>query len=559
MRNFQLILPMWLAAFSVYGQICTPPQSQIDINGNNIRARVLNRGDLFSDGGNAQFIPNYNASSPVDQPSTIFSAGLWMGGLDANNNLNLAASTYRQTGKSDYWAGPLDISGLTDASICANWDRHFLVKKVDVDAFLAALPTLNQAQAVAQFPSIMGWPGKGNQYFSGIHGFDLPFTSQALAPFFDEDGDALYDPLAGDYPVVELRGQPSFVPAEMTWCVFNDQGGGAVHSISQGKPIGMEIQQTVWAMKSQEHPVLNNTIFTSHKLIYRGLEALDSFSIGMWVDFDLGCYADDYVGCNPALNTFFAYNTDLVDGSPGATCQGAPTFTDSIPVQSVTFLNRSMDKFMATGATTPTAMNATLTPEYYRLLNGQWEGGQPLTYGGSGIGGATPTDFAFSGDPGDANGWSMCTTNMPVMDRRALGAGKIGEMLPGMINELTMAWSVHFGAIPPCNVGNTFSDVEELIDIYNNGFSNAVRTAEAQQIEFSITPNPAFDKVRLNYGEADVREIRIFDLSGQLMQSVKAGLSEQTEINIAQLSSGVFTIQLLGKNGIGVQKLVVLR
>lgn len=558
MRNIQLVLSLWLLSFTAYGQQCVPPQSMIDINGNNIRARVLNRGDLFTDGANAQFIPNYNASSPVDQPSTIFTAGLWMGGLDAAGDLRLAAATYRQSAKSDYWAGPLDLSGQTSGDVCANWDKHFLVKKTEVDAFLAALP-LSPGQAIAQFPSIMGWPGIGNPYFGSVNGFDLPFTSQRLAPFFDQDNDALYDPLAGDYPVVELRGLPLFVPTEMTWCVFNDQGGGAVHSLSQGKPIGMEIQQTVWAMKSTSLPALNNTVFTSHRLIYRGTEAIDSFSVGMWVDFDLGCYEDDYVGCNPALNTFYAYNTDPVDGLPGNSCQGTPTFTDSIPVQSVTFLDRSMDKFLTSSATPQTEVIAAQTDEFYNLLNGHWKDGEALTSGGSGIGGTTPADYAFSGDPADPDSWSMCTAGIAVGDRRALGASKMGEMLPGMINEMTLAWSVHYGGPPPCNLGNTFSDVEDIISVYNNGFTTDVHAPKAQPIAFSVTPNPAFDKIRLNYGEADVREIRIFDLSGRLMQSVSVNTPNQTDVRVENLPTGIFAVQVLGKSGVGVQKITIFR
>ena len=44
-----------------------------------------------------------------------------------------------------------------------------------------------------------------NEY---IHGFDLPNTSQGLAGFWDADGDFAYDPLNGDYPIIEIRGCP---------------------------------------------------------------------------------------------------------------------------------------------------------------------------------------------------------------------------------------------------------------------------------------------------------------------------------------------------------------
>ena len=59
-------LLLFLAVFQTLNTLqaqCGAPQSQIDIHGNNIRARILNGGDLFTDFTEAQFVPNPNPNS----------------------------------------------------------------------------------------------------------------------------------------------------------------------------------------------------------------------------------------------------------------------------------------------------------------------------------------------------------------------------------------------------------------------------------------------------------------------------------------------------------------
>ncbi len=381
MKNvkFFTILFVLFCIIRTEAQECGLPLSSIDIQGNNIKARILNGGDLFTDLANGQFIPNPNGTN---SPTTIFSAGLWMGGVSASGDLSLATVDYRSSERGDYSAGPLDTNGVTAASTCSNWDRMFRVTGSEIAAFKAALP-LTQAQAIAQFPSIMQWPGDYNPHFSDITGFDLPSNPSGLAPFFDKDSNGNYNPLDGDYPVVRLNGHAPFVPAEIVWCVFNDQKGGAPHTSSGGRAFNTEIQLTVWAMQSTTHPVLNNTVFTSHKTIYRGTDTLNSNYIGLWVDLDLGCYADDYIGCNPELNSFFVYNQDSQDGQPGNSCFGDPTFAGIPPVQSVTFLGQSMDKFMYMGGITPGLADPTTGAQFYNFMTGAWGDGTPLTEGGS--------------------------------------------------------------------------------------------------------------------------------------------------------------------------------
>jgi hypothetical protein len=565
MKNFGCLILFFAVLGRLSAQGCDLPLSSIDIYGNNIKARVLNGGDLFAGFGSAQFFPNPNPNSSTN-PATIYSAGLWMGGIDPAGNLQLSAVTYRSTGsgsKGDYSAGPLANDGTTNDVNCTNWDKHFIATSDEINLFQSALSQggLSVDSALAKYPSIMGWPGRDNPHFSTIWGFDLPSNSVGLAPFFDADENGSYNPMQGDYPVVQLRGQAPFVPAVIVWCVFNDEKGGTPHTTSFGKAFRNEIQLTVWAMQSAQYPILNNTLFTSHKIIHKGTEAVDSTFMGLWVDFDLGCYLDDYIGCAPDLNTFYVYNQDGLDGQPGNTCpNGGASFLDSVPVQAVTLLGQTMDKFMYFNGENGQSQTAdpVTPPEYYNYMSGSWRDGSPLTFSDNGFGGNVPTDYAFPDDPSGPNGWSMCTANLPFADRRVLGIHKIGTLMPGQIEELNAAWHVTY-APPPCNVGNTLTNAEELIDIYESGFSTVSRIPEVAGAKFNLYPNPASQAVVIAYSALQVSDIRVFDAKGNLVEVVNNIPSEQTTLDLARYKAGIYYVQIITEQGIGVKKMAIVR
>jgi hypothetical protein len=88
----------------------------LDIN--NVRTRINTGGDMWWDlpgGIGAQYyIPKSGTAT------SMFSGSLWIGGLDINNQLKLAAIRYRQVG-NDYWPGPLtvDATAAVDQETCS--------------------------------------------------------------------------------------------------------------------------------------------------------------------------------------------------------------------------------------------------------------------------------------------------------------------------------------------------------------------------------------------------------------------------------------------------------
>ncbi|MEL6972825.1 MAG: hypothetical protein AAFO02_21850, partial [Bacteroidota bacterium] len=154
----------------------------------------------------------------------------------------------------------------------------------------------------------------------------MPNNLQGLADFWDQDFDGTYEPDEGDYPIIGLRTcldqQPQSVPDEMIFWIYNDNGNAHRESGS-ARAIQMEIQAQAFAYQTNDD--LNNMTFQRYRLINRGIERLDSTYFGLWVDADLGCYTDDYVGCDIDRSMAYYYN-QIIESLFGNNSSGEPNF-----------------------------------------------------------------------------------------------------------------------------------------------------------------------------------------------------------------------------------------
>lgn len=221
------------------------------------------------------------------------------------------------------------------------------------------------------------------------------------------------------------------------------------HNITQTDPLGVEVQLLVYAFLCSDDPLLNNTVFTKHRVIYRGSTPMNSARVGFWFDFDLGDFRDDHAGIDTLQNTVFIYNGDSLDGD--INCIGSnntATFCDMPPAHTITFLNQGVSSFLYTSAdpTLPLGVSdPEFAPEFYNLLSGLWRDGSPITLGNNGYGGNPnqTTNYAFPASPTDNTGWSMISGNMPLADYRCLPAIHYEQLLPGQILEYDLAHSFH--------------------------------------------------------------------------------------------------------------------
>ena len=576
---------------------CAQATQQIDLAVNNVRARLLNGGDMWWDlDGNGRYIvPKVEPGSGLEEVSSIFAGSVWLGGFDPGGSLKLACQDFRGSNSNEFWPGPLtENEGLVDAETCANWDRFWTINANDIDEHLRNYQIAQannvpyEAEDVPE--SLWEWPGKGNVRFFELNGFDLPFTDSGLGSFFDRNENGIYEPTEGEYPDLEIRGcQRGIYADEMIFWIYNDNGG--IHTNTDGSPIRMEVQVQAFGFATADE--INDMTFYRYKLINRAPEQIDQFYFAMWVDPDLGCSSDDYVGCDTSRSLAYTYNMDAADGDPGTECSASgpvPTYGFNIPYLGVDYfrgplgpkvinddgtysnpgLNEPFDTTVELGMdaftyynrggqggfTGPAAQTDPDQPaEFYNYLTGSWRDGTPFTLGGSGfnVGGTNAIDFAFPDTPDDPNGWSMCTANLGQGDRRTIQASGPMRLDPGSKNELIVGavW-VPNGTYPCPNIDRLLAADDVAQNLFDLCFKipNGPDAPEVDWLELDreivgiLTNEP---NISNNAGEAftepDVRATveagsdTLFEFQGYIVYQLideSVGVSELSDISRAR-------------------------
>ena len=562
-----------IGAITTQAQDCSPTQAYTELTGNNVRAGLNIGGDLWWNGSDARYIvPAVDPTSGLPEVAAIFAGGIWIGGTDANGNLRLAAQTYgTANGETDYFAGPLNDDGTTTSIQCNDFDRFWIVTDDDINTHNADFA--DNGMIDNPVAEVMAWPGRGNPDFESIHGFELPFVNHAMAPFIDQNGNGIYEPSLGDFPNIKGASQGN-------WFVFNDAGG--VHTSSGGEALAMQIQVLAYSYASNEDAI-NDATFYDYYFVYKGEEVLENTNISIWVDPDLGCYTDDYIGCDTISDMAFVYNMDATDGDNGCSCPGGvTTYCDDIPLVGIkildgiyaervfggggqlevplpgqaadTLVSLGMTSFIyynGVGATQGTADPAT-PAQYFNYMQGRFQDGLPISVGGDGHNpGGTFTNYAFPGNPADVGEWSMCQEDLPAGDRRMLINSGPFRVVPGSINRLSFAVIYTPSVAHPCP---DISDLREVGDVvstfYDNGGIVSINTPIYQDNAISLTPNPFTDQSQLVLeGASTLQQVQLYSITGQLMRTY-AGLSANSlSIEKGNLTPGMYLYKALAKDG----------
>ncbi|MBR9922056.1 MAG: T9SS type A sorting domain-containing protein [Bacteroidetes bacterium] len=519
------------------------------LNVNNVEADVR-IGDLWFDGGNSRYIvPN----DGMNEVGSIFAGGIWYGGFDPGGELKLASSTYYSNA---YSAGPLNPNnGTTDVTSENNWDRIFEITAAEVTQHVQDFEDNGVIDGPVPY-NILGWPGLGNLEFYGVHDFQLP--NQELAPFVDRDGDGYYEPLDGDYP--KMKGDQAF------WWVFNDVGTTA----TDFPPAQLEFHAMAFAYASSDVDI-NNTTFYDFKLISRAQTAVDSFVVGLWVDPDLGCYSDDYIGCSPAHDMAFVYNGDEVDED----CNGPDSgYGEELPVLGIRVLKGMEDEtgtgpgfsnFLYSATEVPQITEWDTINSIYQNLTGTWGDGTPLTQGGDGynpMSGLPPYDYALDGSEIDGVPWTACTANMPATDYRMLISSGDVLMEPGDARYFSFAviWSQDVEY--PCpDLEDFFDASDDIADFYESigeGLFTGVSDPDFGVAFAECFPNPATDYLQIRATtSAALERVEFFDSAGRLIHREVGGLSGNLEFSTADWPRGVCFYRLYSGEGVQTGKLIL--
>jgi hypothetical protein len=490
---------------------CSPASAKIDLDINNVRATLLNAGDLWWNLSNAGYeIPKGSGQT------SAFCGALWIGGLDQGNNLHAACMTYRQTG-NDFWPGPLDtISAQTHDSICRKYDRFWKLNRSEVEQFLA-----HRTDTGYTIPeAILSWPGNGNTTIG---------QANYLAPFIDSDGDGIYNPNLGDYPAFALNGQQNcnyhLLGDQAIWWVFNDKGNQ--HTETGGNAFGLEIQAMAFAFRSNDE--INNATFYRYQLINRSVNSYHEMWFGQWIDNDLGAYDDDYVACDVMRGMGYVYNGDAMDGLTQRPDEFYPSYGANPPAMGVDFLQGpfaddfdlidndrdslldeageriKMSAFKTYDGNFTITGNPEFAEQFYYFLQGKWKDGTPQVYGGNGCCSGLPSNFMFPGDSdpyGWATGgipqpsWSEQTVGNVPFDRRYVMSVGPFSMHPGEVETITIglpwardsfAGSNNLAAIDKLKIAD-----DKLQQFFDNCFALPCVNAPAPDFNYSLNDNTVY-------------------------------------------------------------------
>ncbi len=466
---------------------CQPATAAIDLDINNVRARLMTGGDMWWNIGTqvaAYEVPKNSGKS------SQFAASCWIGGYDKQGQLKVAAQTYRQDG-NDYWPGALNNLGKIDADVCTQWDRFWKVDRSTINLFIQMFKT-GGAGAVTgdDFKVIFEWPGAGYRKAKGQDGTtNLTLDPKnTYAPFKDLNLNGVYEPDQGEYPLI--------TGDQYIWWVFNDAGNVKQQSLTAS--MGIEVQSSAFAYATQDF--LNNSSFCNYRVINRGALTIDSTYLAVWDDCDLGYYLDDYIGCDTSRGLGIQYNATNDDG--GSAGHPVNSYGLNPPQVGLDFFQGPLKPVVINGKDTVKRLGMTNFTYYnndnsiignpangvqiYFYMTGSIKTGQRFSYDfvgpgvpSKGYGVGPESNFVFWGDPGDNTQWSECACTNNPGDRRFIFSSGPFELLPGAQNDIVFGcvWAKGAGG---CGATN-FKTIRSIDDQAQALFDNHFKTVEGPE------------------------------------------------------------------------------
>jgi hypothetical protein len=498
---------------------CQPATQAIDLDINNLRARLMTGGDQWwniGEGVAAYEIPKGTGKS------SQFAASCWIGGYDKQGQLKVAAQTYRQDG-NDYWPGALDVNAKITSDVCTAWDNFWKVDKSTINAFIQLSKTGGSTDDAA-YDVIFQWPATGNAKAKGNNNASVTmYGNNTYAPFVDINGNGIYEPNLGEYP--DIKGD------QFIWWVFNDAGN--IKQQTATASIGVEVQTSAFAYATQDF--LNNASFYNYRVINRGALTIDSTYIAVWDDCDLGYYLDDFIGCDTMKGLGIQYNGTNDDGGQAGhpvNSYGSPPpqvgldffqgprrvvhrtgLSDTFTVLSMTNFTYYNNDFSEIG-------NPSNGVQIYNYMTGSIRTGQRFSddFQGAGIpskgyGSGPVSNFVFWGDPSDNTQWSECACNNNPGDRRFIFSSGPFQLLSGAINDITFGciWADGVGGCPQTN----FKTIKSIDDGAQALFDDHFKTVEGpeaprlvvreldRKLVFYIVNDYGSNNYGENYGRTD--------------------------------------------------------
>ncbi len=536
---------------------------------------------------------------------TIFNNTLWIGGM-ADDTLYLAAEKHRlgplSMGGMDFWTGPIsDSYPNDDLAKYGVWK----INKSDIDYHIAHYQDLDY-EPIA---NIANWPGNGNTALG---------QAEQLAPFYDLNSDGIYDPYAGDFPLI--RGDQSL------YFIYND--GRGIHTETEGKNLDVEIHCDAYAFDNAADSNFYNTIFVHYDLYNRSEKTYTDTYLGFFNDFALGYSLDDLVGSDVSRGAAYVYNGKPIDGDD---IFDRTAYGENPPVQSMVILGGASmpedgldnpaggcdesvnglnfgdgiadnERLGMTGFSyfpyltgNPIHHEPLHAPDYYNFLRGRWKDNTDIVYGGKGhflddqaVGPACKFIFPGASDPlnwGTAcefpNGgynqndlyWDEETTGNQPGDRRGLSSTGPFAFAPGEMQSLDVAYVYardfdledDKSALDIMNqrIDTIRQRVEDGKIIFLPTYSVGISDHSPEKLQINVFPNPANgDQIYIDFGGLVPAGKGNWQINNILGCAVRTGIINTEKIQtigIKGLQTGIYVLSVQIGDKRAVQKILIQR
>lgn len=519
-----LMKTLLFAFIAIQAFISTAQQTNyMPLDHNNVSCLLDDEGGFFNHlaaGTNGYEIPKNSGLS------TIFAGTYWIGAEDVNGTLYVSSVMYSGGSWSAFHGGPIANNSAYNSLAYINQYQQSIWKVSEAE--ITNHQTNFQTPGYVVPNVLSSWPGNGDVSLG---------VATKLAPFVDLNGNGLYEPSLGDYP--DIRGD------EAVYIIMNDESYQP-----DGNQLGIELHAMFYQYSSGTY--LNNTTFLNLRVINRSNRTYYNFHEGLYLDFDLGNYSDDYIGCDPTNRLLYAYNGDDFDEldldiSYGANppCQGVLCL--SHPLESATMITGSMDA----GITTSFDTTAWL------MMNGQYSDSSnwmnPLTN--------LPTHFTYDGNPNLPNTWNEGASNNPPGDRRGMLS----------IRETTFPQNASICsdyAFVYDRSGSRLNNVQQVINIsgallnaYQNGgnfpcLSSAFNELSDETLspsEIVVYPNPSNGKIQITWNNIQAKQLEIRSMQGALVYAESIENLSSKTLDLTVLSKGIYFIQI----GTQMQRIII--
>ena len=586
--------------------IVTVPDIQwarLDIN--NVQANINACGNQFWSfdyGELGFFAPKGSGKSPV------FNAALWIGCKDQDDSLCYAGERYRQgpasgeAGRSaDFWPGPVSDPAGYGNSYDSLWNRVWKIEGWQIEYHKHHW----QDPGYTPPETFLSWPAHGNTALG---------QQSLLAPFYDRNGDNIYNPLDGDYP--KIYGD------QCIFSIYNDDRN--FHSESQGRKIRAEIHLWAYEFNMPDDTAFNNSVFFHLEIFNRSNQAYHDTYLGWFTDFDLGFAMDDYIGCDVQRGMSYIYNGPDIDGngqpqaygvhppSEGMTILGGPLKdADGVDnpmkdqyghrlcnesVNGINFGNGIVDDerlgmtgfmyFYNTGVP-PSWLDPLYPKDYYNYMKMIWRDGTHIIYGGNGhpvYGGYGPEcRFMFPGlsdtlnwgtgcvPPNGPVDWTEITAGNAPNDKKGLSTSGPFTFKPGDKEEFDFVytWARDYDETNPRgSVGKLGIEVDTIRNSFiRNRLSNGnqffgINDRQGQtDMTMKVFPNPAMDQfsILLSSDPLPNTSFTILNSQGLEVRSACKLTTKQTTIDVSGLLQGLYLIRFQSGDKYISSKLLIVR